>query len=909
LLGNGGAFGHALQIRWGIDTVSNFSFAQANGSSATVWGGPSASTYALNTWYHLAVSKDASNNIKCFINGVEEVPLRQTAMTSTIASGNSLLVNSKNDNTGKGNGTSGYTSNVRWIKGTALYTASFTPPTSPLDVIANTSLLACHDTSFKDGSVNNFTITTSGTPSISTVTPFVVSTKSVQFNGSNNLQTPSDAAFAFGTGDWTIDCWIRTATSNAMKIWRFSDNSDNLDVDLGYSTFGGLGYYNGSSSTYSSAGIITSSIWYHIAAVRKSGTVTVYLNGNAVINQSSTPNSSTRYLNVGGAAGSTFNGYISNFRVVKGTALYTASFTALAEPLTSIASCSLLTCNAPTIVDSSNNNFTITNNGSATVSSVTPFNAVGYGYKFNNVNNNKTSSVTNNSVLFNGTNQYLTLTGQNLSTGNFTIEGWVYITATGTNGHIFNFGTNNSNRYMVWISNTGKFNIGACVGGTYTLNDSTFTPSINTWYHVAYVRSGGTSYLYVNGTQVGTNSAAIDSGTAWCIGTQNYGPAAGDYWKGYISNFRVVKGTALYTSSFTPPTSPLTAIANTQLLTCNAPTIVDSSTNNFTITNNNGATVSSTVTPFAVLTAPSGMNFKKVYPDPIVVYLTQKAIFGYGNSGGVVSMTNLVSNTGVVATDTTGVGTARDLLAAAGYGTDKSIFGYGGNSLSITNLVSNTGVVSTNTTGVGTGRYGLAAAGYGTDKAIFGYGFNGNTTTYYSLTNHVSNTGVVSTDAAGVGTARWGVAAASYGSDKSIFGYGRISGANVSVTNLVSNTGIVASDTTGVGTIRFALAAAGYGTDKAIFGYGDSGSGRYSMTNLVSNTGVVATDTTGVGTARSYLAAAGYGTDKAIFGYGSNGATSYSMTNKVSNTGIVASDTTGVGTIRDSLAAAGYSLT
>ena len=49
---------------------------------------------------------------------------------------------------------------------------------------------------------------------------------------------------------------------------------------------------------------------------------------------------------------------------------------------------------------------------------------------------------------------------------------------------------------------------------------------------------------------------------------------------------------------------------------------------------------------------------------------TQKAIFGYGQTGGAsttVSMTNLVSNTGVVATDTTGVGTARTNLAAAGY--------------------------------------------------------------------------------------------------------------------------------------------------------------------------------------------------------------------------------------------------
>jgi hypothetical protein len=46
---------------------------------------------------------------------------------------------------------------------------------------------------------------------------------------------------------------------------------------------------------------------------------------------------------------------------------------------------------------------------------------------------------------------------------------------------------------------------------------------------------------------------------------------------------------------------------------------------------------------------------------------TMKAIFGYGYTGSYLSMTNLVSNTGVVATDTTGVGTARYGLAAAGY--------------------------------------------------------------------------------------------------------------------------------------------------------------------------------------------------------------------------------------------------
>ena len=93
---------------------------------------------------------------------------------------------------------------------------------------------------------------------------------------------------------------------------------------------------------------------------------------------------------------------------------------------------------------------------------------------------------------------------------------------------------------------------------------------------------------------------------------------------------------------------------------------------------------------------------------------TDKAIFGYGYDGSYFSITNLVDNTGVVASDTTGVGTARYFLAAAGYGTDKAIFGYGfgGGGVSMTNKVSNTGVVSSDTTGVGTARYDLAAAAY-----------------------------------------------------------------------------------------------------------------------------------------------------------------------------------------------------
>ena len=94
----------------------------------------------------------------------------------------------------------------------------------------------------------------------------------------------------------------------------------------------------------------------------------------------------------------------------------------------------------------------------------------------------------------------------------------------------------------------------------------------------------------------------------------------------------------------------------------------------------------------------------------------QEGIFGFGEDGGRTGVTNLVSNAGVVATDVTGVGTARNGLAATQYGEDKGIFGFGntggGNRVGMTNLVSNAGVVATDVTAVGAVRQYLAACSF-----------------------------------------------------------------------------------------------------------------------------------------------------------------------------------------------------
>jgi hypothetical protein len=266
-----------------------------------------------------------------------------------------------------------------------------------------------------------------------------------------------------------------------------------------------------------------------------------------------------------------------------------------------------------------------------------------------------------------------------------------------------------------------------------------------------------------------------------------------------------------------------------------------------------------------------------------------EGIIGYGEAPSYVSTTNLVSNVGVVSSDVTGVGLARNRLGACEYGGDKGIFGFGGVSgakSAVTNLVSNTGVCSADVTGVGTARDICKACSYGTDKGIFGFGrIEGGAKS--ALTNLVSNVGVVATDTTGVGTARQALSACEYGTDKGIFAYGN-DGSATAVSNLVSNTGVVASDVTGVGTARFDIGACSYGEDKGIFAYGYSG-GNQNMSNLVSNVGVIGTDVTGVGTARYGVAGAQYDYDKGILAFGEGSL--FSQVNLVSNTGVVASDT------------------
>lgn len=160
-----------------------------------------------------------------------------------------------------------------------------------------------------------------------------------------------------------------------------------------------------------------------------------------------------------------------------------------------------------------------------------------------------------------------------MGSGDFTVECFIRTTVQSSGDGIITYATGGGASNTQWGMFTGyagatSVDFYLSNGSSYFANTGGGNVTDGDWHHVAFCRSGSSGYLFVDGTQVGSTLSLGSTSLSPTSLNLNIGSQDSGYsFNGNISNVRIVKGTALYTANFTAPTSALTAVTNTVLLT------------------------------------------------------------------------------------------------------------------------------------------------------------------------------------------------------------------------------------------------------------------------------------------------------------------------------------------------------
>lgn len=405
------------------------------------------------------------------------------------------------------------------------------------------------NSTFIDSSSNNLSLTRVGTVTQGSFSPFSPTAGeayniaehggSMYFNGSTDtITTPAGTAVLPSTV-FTLEFWMwpHATYTNAMSMYGSTSASQLTVCYVAGNASWGIGYTN-VAMRITSTTLPTPNQWNHVAVVR-SGTGTnqtvLYLNGNAIATGTLTDTyTGTPVYEIGGGtsgAGGKYKGYLSNVRLVNGTAIYTGNFTPPTSPLTAISGTALLLKGEnAAIYDNKAGTDILTTADAKTMVAVSKFGG--------------------SSIAFDGTGDGLTTTspyaGATLGTGDFTVEAWVRLNSLVATSTIVSFGSADFRFFAdvarLWVLYSGS-----------TIASVTSIFSTNTWYHVAISRVGGTFYTFIDGVLSSTTTAAYTiSSTVIYVGHEN----GGNFLNGYIDDVRVTKGVGRYTANFTPPTEP-----------------------------------------------------------------------------------------------------------------------------------------------------------------------------------------------------------------------------------------------------------------------------------------------------------------------------------------------------------------
>ena len=556
----------------GLGGASNkFAFGTYAGGS---WQAVSSTTSPdIGVWYHVVGVRDNAS-FKIYVNGT----LENTATISGSPSSGGVVGIGANTNQ-LGGSLNGYLADVRVVisanSSSLPYTSNFTPSTDRLTAITDTQLLACHLPYFKDGSTHNHAITRNGNVKLVGAGPHDMQEyASADHSSSLRFDQASNNDYVIVANDNSI---MDLGSAFTLECWFWTENS-NTDVAI-MQRGGGGGAWNGTNGIYYGISFTSNKIawisapssgnnqymtgttniplnqWNHVAVSYNGTTTSVYLNGNREVTSTQSyliPTTRDVFAvgtgQVNGAASSTndYTGNIAEFRL-SNSVRYDPTQTTLTLPTAPFTSDSdtgiLLKGGDAGIIDKAQAVKSVKLVGD-TKSSTTQ------------------SKYLTSSMYFDGTDDYIGLNdqlGSAYGTGDFTIETWVYMTSAPSNYYYIwaqgssTSGTNNFGVY--YQSNVLKVwhNGGAAITGTNAL-------SLNTWHHVALSREGTSLKLFLDGTQEGstaTNSSNITSSATGLTIARWIEIGDTGAWTGYISDLRITKGLARYTSNFTPPTAAL----------------------------------------------------------------------------------------------------------------------------------------------------------------------------------------------------------------------------------------------------------------------------------------------------------------------------------------------------------------
>lgn len=556
----------------------NLNFVYHDGTSVQAFS--SAFSPSTGTWYHIAVVRD-DTNLRLFVNGL---------MIGTHNIGSSTIRHTAVDmllgvRSGLSNYLNGYLDEVRIYRKVAVWNENFIPPNAAQHGLEIEDVLLLHlsESTLIDSSRSTHSITNNNVTVSSAQSKFGGS--SAYFNGTSSYLSIADSDdWDFSSGDFTIDCWIypTAAESFNTSIIGYVSGTGDTWPDLGWTlhlrTTSGIVRFqasnNGSAGVtlLDSVGILNA--WHHVAVVRASGTTYLFIDG---ILKDSTATSWlckdggwSLKLGIGYDPNNYYTGYLDEVRVTKGVARWTQNFIPEIEAYPGFLTPNVvrdetkLLCHFDGLNGSTNfydygkSKHTITRNGS------------------NMDIRTDQSKFGGSSAYFNGTDDYLSIADSddwNFGSGDFTIDCWLRISSIDsfTRACIFTQYVNASNYFEFYYYADYGLILYATSGGiaAFNVQGTTASFSLNTWYHVAAVRSGSTFRLFVNGIDV-TSSGGTDSDPSPNISAPvHVGLSQGTvYFHGHIDELRVTKGQALFEGNFTPANTyhPLAADQDNVLL-------------------------------------------------------------------------------------------------------------------------------------------------------------------------------------------------------------------------------------------------------------------------------------------------------------------------------------------------------